>query len=119
MNFSSDRRPAGQADSEPVRLDDEQWHRIADRSLEIALDLGLNLVSTHRDYARFGNNTGSLKVWFAGPHKGTWWDVSEKGDMIALIRRETGCSYRDAVEFGLKERLPAQIVVKRQPKAAA
>src|SRR4051794_13375931 len=119
MDFPHHRHPQGQADREPARVEvtQEHWQKIADRSLEIAVDLGLNLVSIHGDYARFGSNKGSLKVYFKGPHKGTWFDDPDSGDIISLIRRETGCGFRDAVEFGLKERLQAPVVFKSQRKS--
>src|SRR4051794_26133522 len=112
-------RSAGAA-NEPARLEvtQDQWDRIADRALEIALNLGLNLVEICGDYARFGSNTGSLKVWFRGKHKGTWWDYPDSGDMIAVVRRESGRGFVDAVEFALKERIqdPAFTESKRKAK---
>ena len=64
---SFNNRPYGGADSEHAcaSVTDEEWNRIADRSLEIAIDLGLNLISTHGDYARFGSNT-------CDPSNGVW-----------------------------------------------
>lgn len=104
-------RPS-RAESEPARLTDEDRRRIADRALEIAVELFGKAKITTATYARFGRNSGSLKVNFAGKHKGTWFDDPDSGDMISLIQRETGCSFSDAREIALKERAP--LPVRRQ-----
>jgi hypothetical protein len=118
MENIANRHPDGSAESPSACLTKDQWNQISDRSLEIARDLGLNMVGIHGDYARFGKGNGSLKVWFKGPYRGTWWDITEKGDMISLIRNKSGMGFLDAVEFALKERLPDPELTKhkRSPK---
>jgi Toprim domain len=72
---------------------------------------------------RFGRK-GSLAVAIAGPKAGVWHDheVGTGGDMLALIQRERGGTFRDAIEFaeqfvGRAPREPAPRV--RQCDAAA
>src|SRR5262249_28207069 len=49
---------------------------------------------------RYGNH-GSLRIRIAGPKRGRWNDFEkrERGDLLDLIRREQGCSFRDACDY--------------------
>src|SRR3954454_19524462 len=99
-------RPIG-ADSEPERLliTEEERRRIRDRSLEIVVERRGPPTVKARTYWRWGTKAG-LKVNFAGPYAGTWydWDGELHGDMVAWIRHEYGCGFREAKEIALQER---------------
>lgn len=74
---------------------------------------------------RFGNH-GSVSVVIAGPKAGVWHDheLGVGGDLLALIMRERGGSFRDAIEFaeqfiGQTPREPAAAPQVRHRDAAA
>jgi hypothetical protein len=70
-------------------------------------------MSTDRDL-RFGSN-GSVSVMISGPKAGSWYDHESRvgGDLLALIERERGGHFRDAVEFA--ERFIGQAPVDPAP----
>jgi putative DNA primase/helicase len=68
--------------------------------LAVALMGGPNLAMSSKRELRFGRR-GSLAIAIAGPKAGMWHDheVGSGGDMISLIMREQGGTFRDAVEY--------------------
>src|SRR5262249_2819685 len=55
--------------------------------------------STKREL-RWGRH-GSLRVRIAGPKRGKWQDFErcQRGDLLDLIRREQGCTLREACDY--------------------
>lgn len=52
----------------------------------------------------FGSNKGSLAVTISGDYAGTWtdFDSGDKGNLITLIQKQYGLSFRDALEEAAK-----------------
>jgi putative DNA primase/helicase len=75
---------------------------LAARSSELAAALlgEANRAMSSKRELRFGRH-GSLGVVIAGPKAGMWHDhqIGSGGDMISLIMRERGGTFRDAVEY--------------------
>jgi putative DNA primase/helicase len=70
---------------------------------------------------RFGNR-GSLAVAIEGPKAGLWYDHenSEGGDLIDLIRRQFGGSFKDAIGYAQRfAGLAPQQNSSRSPRSAA
>jgi hypothetical protein len=114
------RHPQGMAKNPDSRhLTDEERRRIRDRALDIVVARRGEPTVKARTYWRWGNKAG-LKVNFAGPYAGTWydWDGEAHGDMIAWIQREYDCGFREAIEIALQEREPDPIIAKVKAKAS-
>jgi hypothetical protein len=75
---------------------------VAGRAAEIAVTLlgEANRAMSNKRELRFGRH-GSTAVMISGPKAGIWFDheLGTGGDMLALIMRERGADFLEAVEF--------------------
>jgi len=75
---------------------------LADRAAELAEHLLGKPDATYKNNSehRWGNK-GGFTVHIHGPRRGTWVDsqTHKGGDLLALIMREKGCTFRGAIDF--------------------
>jgi hypothetical protein len=81
---------------------DDLREALADRAAELAERLLGKPAATYKNgnELRWGNK-GGFTVHIHGPRRGTWVDsqTQKGGDMLSLIMREQGCTFRGALDF--------------------